>query len=130
MVGHELQRGYRYGVKRESPLARFCYLRRRVHASWKIVLGVAVFGGLLFASAGLITGVSVFFIVLAVLVFRPLAEIYFSHRCRCPHCGGDVFLVMCEVEQAEGVERGIFCPYCRQDAATIAEGQGILVDVD
>lgn len=123
-------RGYRYGVNRESPLARLGYLRRRVHASWKIVLGVAVLAGVLFASAGLVSGVAVFVVVLGVLVFRPLAEIYFSQRSRCPHCGGDVFLTLCEVEQAGGVEHGVCCPYCRLDAAVISADQGILVDID
>lgn len=101
-----------------------------MHSSWKTTLLVAVVGCIVFLAAGLIPGWGAILVVLALLVFRPAMEVYFSNQCYCPHCEYDLFLEVCAAESADGVEQGLRCPQCGEDAATISAMRGPVIDVD
>jgi len=100
-----------------SKLVRMAKLRRRVHDSWKVTLVVALLGWLILGYAGLIHGAAGFFVVLGVLLFRPLMEVWFSNQFFCPHCGADVFLEVAGLESKGGKveEAGLKCLECGGD---------------
>lgn len=105
-------------------------LRRRVHASWKTTLLVAVVGGGVLAAAGLAQAWAVFLVVLVVCLVRPAMELYFSHKAVCPHCESDLFLEMCEIEAVGGIEGGLRCPRCGLDASKIDNTHGPVIDIE
>lgn len=97
-------------------LVRLARLRRRVHASWKATLVVAVLGWMIFGWAGLVSGLGGFLVVFAVVLMRPVFEVWLSNQCFCGKCGADVFMEVCRAEAAGGVEEGVRCPACGADA--------------
>ncbi len=68
-------------------------------------------------------------VLLVLALVRPIMELYFSCKCLCPHCEADLFLEMCEVENAGGIEQGLACPICRRDASKIDDRHGPVIDV-
>lgn len=106
-------------------------LRRRVHKSWKVTMVVALLGWFVFGFGGLLGGTEGFLIVLVVFLIRPVAEVVFSRRFYCPHCGADVFLDVClEESRGAGVEHGVKCSHCGKDATRRVRQIENVVDVD
>ncbi|MFC4991218.1 hypothetical protein [Rubritalea tangerina] len=117
-------------MEKPSSLTRLALLRRRVHQSWKTTMLVAVVGGSTFLAAGLMPGVGVVFVLLLLLLLRPGMEVYFSREAVCPHCEADLFLEMCQVENAGGIELGLRCPRCGRDASKVDERHGEIIDIE
>ena len=116
-------------VNKPSSLTRYAQLRRRVHSSWKTTLLVALVGGSVFLAGGLVPVGGVMLVLFVLVLVRPAMELYFSRQCLCPHCEADLFLEMCQVENAGGIEQGLICPVCRRDASKIDERNGPVIDV-
>lgn len=116
-------------MERPSSLTRYALLRRRVHSSWKTTLLVAIVGGCSFLAAGLVPGGGVVVIILLIALARPAMELYFSRQCVCPHCEADLFLEVCEIENAGGIEDGLRCPRCGRDASKVDSTNGPVIDV-
>ena len=117
-------------MEKPSSLTQCAQLRRRIHASWKTTLLVAILGGGVLGAAGLIAAWAVFVVVLAVVLVRPAMELYFSHRAICPHCEADLFLEMCAAESQDGIEAGLRCPNCGLDASKIDRQHGPVIDIN
>lgn len=116
-------------MERPSSLTRYALLRRRVHASWKTTLLVALVGGSTLLAADLVPGVGVLLIIVLIALARPAMEVYFSRQCICPHCEADLFLELCEIENAGGIEGGLRCPQCNRDASKVDSTNGPVIDV-
>ncbi|MGJ8671424.1 hypothetical protein [Rubritalea sp.] len=116
-------------MEKPSSLTHCAQLRRRVHASWKTTLLVALVGGAVLGAGHLVAAWAVFLVVLIIAVVRPMMEVYFSHRAVCPHCEADLFLEMCEIETMGGIEGGLRCPSCGLDASKIDDKHGPVIDI-
>jgi hypothetical protein len=71
----------------------------------------------------------VFIVILLVILLRPVMEIYYSRQCICPHCEADLFLEICQIEMAEGIEQGLICRQCGHDASKISSTNGPVIDI-
>lgn len=91
---------------------------------------VALFGGALFVSADLVSGIDLAIVLFALFLLRPIAELYFSATSHCPHCQADVFMELCRKELAGGVEEGLICAQCGKDCCVVSRQNGPLVEVD
>jgi hypothetical protein len=116
-------------VEKPSLLTRYALQRRRVHGSWKTTLICGIVGGCIFLATGLMPVGGVFLVVLLLVLVRPAMEIYYSRQCICPHCEADLFLEVCEIENAGGIEQGLSCPQCGRDASKVDSTNGPVIDI-
>lgn len=117
-------------MEKPSSLTRYALLRRRVHASWKTTLLASIVGGSVLMATGLASAFAILGIVFLVFLVRPVLEIYFSSQSLCPHCETDLFLELCTAENGPGIEEGLRCPSCGEDASKISKTMGPVIDVD
>ena len=100
-----------------------------MHGSWKTTLICGIVGGGTFLATGLMPAGGVILVVLLLVLVRPAMEIYYSRQCICPHCEADLFLEVCQIENAGGIENGLVCPHCRRDAARVDSSNGPVIDI-
>lgn len=81
-------------------------------------------------AANLAPALGVLLVVFLVFLVRPVMELYFSSQCLCPHCETDLFLELCAAESGAGIEDGLRCPSCGEDASKISRSMGPVIDVD
>ena len=81
-------------------------------------------------AAGLAPALAILGIVFLVFLVRPVLEIYFSSQSFCPHCEADLFLELCSAENGSGIEEGLRCPSCGEDASKVSQSMGPVIDVE
>lgn len=87
-------------------------------------------GGSVLIATGLVPTLAIFGVVFLVFLVRPVMEVYFSSQSLCPHCEADLFLEVCTAESGEGVELGMRCTSCGEDATRITDSMGPVIDVE
>lgn len=101
-----------------------------MHASWKTTLLSCIVGGGVLVASGLVSVGGMLLVAIVVFLVRPAMELYFSGQIHCPHCEADVFLELCAAENGAGIEHGLRCPSCGEDASKISISMGPVIDID